>query len=327
MNENRSDLRTEGTMDLRLVTARSRNELVDSIGRSWPVEKALQAMDKKLVRWLGLSFEGTCDQESFSTYCAKHFIEHGTHFDPGGKKPLQRTTRTYSQPSSKPVDSITDPKSVVESFEQTFNAITKYMTGLQPRLKDLDLDELRKTAQIMNAALRALKQIEQLELQCMTASDFDEVLESEMSFGGVRSALSVGEYLIKRAGLNEPKTLAVARWLSECAQDECDRVLKDIVGLYNIRLRIDVVHRGLDWSHAMLAIEDEKRWIFVTLTPVDFNVLIGLVLGILVGKGCHMQAASNLFNALLFPLDSVDMCPAALSIAVRNMKRSAKSSN
>jgi hypothetical protein len=295
-------------------------EVTDSLGRKWPLQKALKAMDPKLRRRLGLAFDHDVAQFSFEAYCKKHFIEHGKHFDPGESKITKTVIAKQAQPALKLITPTFDPQFVAAKFESDMRQIAQGMDALKSNMKNLDVETLREITQVMSKVLNVYKDIERLELQYMNESEFEAVLEGEVEANGVRAGLSLGKYFLEYGLLTESKQVAVARWLSECAQDEFDRVLAAICQTHGIRMKVKVELTGLDWSSASLQVEDDRRWIPLTRKPFDFNVIIGMVLGVLAGKGMSTQSVASECASLLFPLETVGVSQGVVAMAINKMK-------
>jgi len=299
-------------------------EVTDSLDRRWPVEDAVRAMDQKLLRRLDLDFSPGVAQTSFSTYCKKHFIAHGEHFDPGATPQLKVRKLGHVAPSVKAIAPTFDPDAVAATFEANMKLISHGMESMAANMQQLDVGTLREITHAMKAVLNGYKDIERLELQYMGASEFETLLEEEMDCNGVRSALSLGKYFLECGHLTEAKQLAVAAWLSECAQDEFERILSKISDWYGVHMEVKVIPSGLDWAQAGIHLEDDRRWIPLTRAPYDFNVIIGMLLGVLAGKGLSAKVVANEFNPLLFPLDTVGISKGVVAMAVNKLKAKAK---
>lgn len=295
-------------------------EVTDSLGRNWPIQKALKAMDQKLRRRLDLNFGPDVAQASFEAYCKKHFIEHGKHFDPGESKLIKMANSKPALPALKLIEPTFDPQFVAAKFESDMRQITQGLDALKSNMKNMDVETLREITQVMGKVLNVYKDIERLELQYMSESEFEAVLEGEVETNGVRAGLSLGKYFLECGLLTESKQLAVARWLCESAQDAFDRVLATICKTHGVRMEVKVLLTGLHWSSASLYIEDDRRWIPLTRKPFDFNVIIGMVLGVLAGKGMSSQSVASECAPMLLPMETVGVSQGVVGIAVNKLK-------
>lgn len=292
----------------------------DSLGRKWLLEVALKAMNQNLRRRLGLDFGLGSAQASFELYCKKHFIEHGKHFDPGHFRSANVHSAIHLQQAAKQIVYVKKvaplaPVFVGDNPGQSMNQTSQRMNAIKPNVNNLELQALRGMKLLMEKANHHYKVVESIGLRSMTKVDFESILEDERANNGVRAVLALGQYFIESEIVKGKEKLVVAKWLSECAQHEFERLLSGINQSIDVRLGVKVQHNGLDWAHARLHLEDDLRWLALSGTSVDFNVIIGMMLGFIAGKGIPTNKAALECATLLFPLDRVDISSVALVLA------------